>query len=416
MKTPVFRRIFKRILISSLAGVLAGLGSAIFLYFLSLCTEARVSYPRIVCFLPLAGFFIGFAYWRWAKTAVKGIGLVVNEIQEPQGEVPLRMAPMVLIGTLVTHLFGGSAGREGTAVQMGAALAEQIKKWIPFDPEDRQIALMAGMAAGFGSAIGTPWAGGIFGVEVVGLKAGKWGKLPYCLISSFIAMGVTILVHAPHTHYPNIFLPAFSLGLLPIAAATGVVFGFAARAFIQMTRIVEHVQAVLVKPPWLRPFIGGLILVYCYKELSLDSYAGLSLPLIQGALEFPPPAGMFVIKAGLTALTIGSGFKGGEFIPLVLVGTALGSFFGQWLPLGFPLAGALGFAAVFGGAAATPLAAAVMAGEIFGLRVFPYSWVACLFSALVAGSRTVYVLDPLKCQKWRLVLEPYQTIIKSLRR
>lgn len=408
--------IFRRFLICGLAGVLAGTSTALFLFLLKICTDFRQQNEIVIWFLPVAGLLIGWCYWRWAGSASRGTALVLDEIHHPRDRIPLRMAPFVMIGTLLTHLFGGSAGREGTAVQMGGALAEQLGRFFKISHEDRRVVVMAGMAAGFGAAIGAPLAGGVFGVEVIGRLTGKWRALVYCLFASFVANGVAVIMRAPHTQYPNVMIPALSLKAFSVAAIMGILFGLLAWAFVTLTAFVEHTHVRWIKRVWLRPFVGGLVLLWLYKTFQLTAYEGLSLPLLQGALEFPPALKVPVWKTLLTAITVGSGFKGGEFIPLVMMGTSLGSYVGQWMAIGYPYVAALGFAAVFAGASNTPLACAIMAAEIFGSALLPFSWVACTVSVLVSGSRGIYSAKRLEQSKFQVILEPYKAIVKGLRR
>ena len=152
---------------SILSGLLAGLAATVFLYFLDWATETRDLNPIIIWALPVAGFVIGWVYLKWGQKAGKGHNLILDEINDPKEVLPLRMAPLVLGGTLLTHLFGGSAGREGTAVQMGATLSDQLSRFFKIENIERKILLVTGAGAGFGAAIGTPWAGVIFGMEVV---------------------------------------------------------------------------------------------------------------------------------------------------------------------------------------------------------------------------------------------------------
>lgn len=395
---PLNPRSFHLLVLSSAAGVLAGLSSALFLYLLDLATHLRQTNLVLILFLPLVGFLIGWVYHRFAGRAAGGYNLVLNEIHDTRDMVPARMAPFVLGGTLLTHLCGGSAGREGTAVQMGAALADQLGIWVKVSPAERRSLLMAGAGAGFGSAVGAPLAGIVFGMEVI--RAGRFRFLAFaeCAVASFVAALVAHLVHAPHSLYPAAEVPGFEWHLPFLAIAFGAIFGLVARAFVAVEHLVEHAFARISYPP-LRPLVGGAALVALFWGLRGFRYAGLGIETIQAALRWPVAWMDPVYKLGFTALTLGAGFKGGEFIPLVFVGATLGSVLAAALALPVSLFASLGFAAVFGAAANTPLACALMAGELFGWGIFPYALLACYAGYLASGHPGIYGTQPLEGRK-----------------
>jgi len=380
----------KSINLSFIVGLLAGLAATVFLYALQYVTEAREHTPSLIWGLPMAGFAIAWVYHHYGKGTAGGTALIVDEIHEPREVIPLRMAPLVLIGTVVTHLFGGSAGREGTAVQMAASLAERVGQVSRLDPETRRILLAAGVGAGFGAAIGTPWAGAVFGLEVIRVRQWRWFALFECVIASWIGYFTTVLLGAPHSQYPGVAVPELTVKGLAWIIPAGLVFGLAARVFLWITHQIEaRAKRLTIYPPFVTAAAGLLLAVLFFLEGS-GRFEGLGIRYIQEALQnqasFRDPA----CKAFFTALTVGSGFKGGEFIPLVFIGTTLGSALGLVIPLGFALLAAVGFAAVFGAAAATPFACAVMAVEIFGLPITPFVLVGCVVSSYCAGPHRIY--------------------------
>jgi H+/Cl- antiporter ClcA len=377
-------------LFSLLIGVLAGAAAAVFLFLLDWATQLRVDRPSLIWFLPLAGLAIGFAFHYGGRSVEGGTGLILEEIHNPRRVVPFRMAPLVLMGTVITHLFGGSAGREGTAVQMGASLADQLSRFFTMENEERRILLVAGAGAGFSAAIGAPWAGTLFGLEVMQIGKLRFFALFECFVASFVAYATCRFLGAPHTIYPVVSLPAYDFTLIASVALSGIVFGLAAQGFMKLTHGVERLQKkVFTFAPW-RPFAAGLILVALYQLPDMLRYAGLGIPVILES--FTEPATWFdpFLKAGFTALTVGSGFKGGEFIPLVFIGTSLGSALSTLLPVATPLLAALGFAAVFGAAANTPIACTLMAMEIFGWQLGPLALLACWIAYQVTGHVGIY--------------------------
>ncbi len=384
------KNIYRWTLFSTLSGAMAGGAAAFFLILLDAATAFRNQNSVIIWLLPIAGFAIGWVYAKYGQDIAGGNNLILDEIHDPQKRIPLHMAPFIFVGTLVTHLFGGSAGREGTAVQMGSALSDQLTRFFKIEPTERQILLMAGAGAGFGAAIGAPWAGAIFGMEV----ARSGGLRPYvflpCLIASFVGYGVCLLLGAPHSQFPKPEIPDWNVTLFFGVAVAGLCFGLTARIFSFITHFVENFCQRWIKHPPLKPFLGGLLLVILYSLEGSYNYVGLGIPHIQNSLEtvanFKDPA----FKVLFTSLTVGTGFKGGEFIPLVFIGTTLGSALSLLLPVGFSLLAALGFAAVFGGASKTPIACTLMAMEIFGYQIAPFALLACYLSYYFSGAKGIY--------------------------
>ncbi|RYZ92798.1 MAG: voltage-gated chloride channel family protein [Proteobacteria bacterium] len=375
-------------LLPILVGLFAGLSATLFLWLLELATQYRLAHKGLIWLLPLAGLLIGEMYYRYGKDILAGNNLIIEEIHEPKNIVPLIMAPFILAGTLITHLFGGSAGREGTAVQMSASLADQIGRLFNCSHDERKILLTAGAGAGFGAAIGAPIAGIIFGMEVV-----RTGRLrPFAVVESAIAsiIGYSVIkvLHAPHTVYATDLMASYTIESLGSAVVAGFIFGMAAFLFIRFVHLIEHLQSAVKYPPF-RPLLAGILLIGLYHLAGFE-FAGLGLASIKAAFFEAVSVYFPVIKTTATAITIGSGFKGGEFVPLVFIGTTLGSYLSLWLPISLPTLAASGFAAVFAGASKTPVACTLMAIELFGIRIAPFALLACYASSLASGSRSIY--------------------------
>lgn len=376
--------------LSALAGIMAGISAAVFLISLQWVTNAHDLNPFLIWGLPIAGFAIGYMYHHYGRDISAGTNLILDEIHDPKKIIPVSMGPMILVSTLLTHLFGGSVGREGTAVQMSASFADQLSRIFKVNNEERKFLLAAGAGAGFGAAIGAPWAGVIFGMEMIHvgrLKPFAWFQ---SLIASFVGYYTAILIGAHHTDYGRVLVPAFDLQIIFFALIAGIIFGGAARVFIILTHFVEHFQQKFISYPPLKPFVGGLLLVALYNIEGSYRYVGLGIPAIQQALQDTASFADPIFKTLFTSLTIGTGFKGGEFVPLVFIGTTLGSALSLLLPVSFKILAAVGFAAVFAGASNTPIACSVMAIEIFGLPIAPYAIVACFASYHFSGVRGIY--------------------------
>lgn len=392
----------KLISVSLLAGILSGLAASLFLHSLKFVTTFREAHEWIIWFLPLGGLAIGLLYHHYGKDLAAGNNLIFDEIHDPKKKVPIIMAPFIYLGTVVTHLFGGSAGREGTAVQMAASLSDQLTSFFELSVIERRALLVLGAGAGFGAAIGAPLAGIVFGMEVIHVGKLKPFALLECLIASFSGYFITVLLQTPHTHYPQMPDTTFSFTALGYALIAGIVFGVTSRIFSKSTHVLEHSFSFIKYPP-LKPFVGGCILVMLFKMEGSYIYDGLGLDIVIRAFSMPESFLVPLKKLGFTALTLASGFKGGEFVPLVYMGSTLGSAFGTFLPSETRFFTSLGFASVFAGASNTPLACSIMACELFGWELAPYVLVSCYMSYYFSGHRGIYKSQRVLRHKHHLV-------------
>lgn len=372
-------------------GILSGTASAVFLVSLEWATRTRLNTPGILFLLPLAGFALGWLYYRFAGTAARGNNLVIEEVHSNRSRIPRRMAPLILIGTVTTHLFGGSAGREGTAIQMGASLADALRRVLKLEGEDRRLTIMAGISGGFASVFGTPAAGFVFGMEVLSVGRIRYEALVPCLAAALVGDLVTRALGVGHSHYPALAQIGIEPVLVLKVALAGVAFGVTSILFVEATHAVKFLHYRYIKYPPLRPLIGGVIVIALALALNTQDYLGLSLPLIQqsvsgaGVIPFA-----FLLKLAFTAITLGSGFLGGEVTPLFVIGSTLGYALGGLLGVDPAFMASLGFVSVFAGASNTPLACALMGIELFGGGSPIYLLIACIVAYLASGHRGIY--------------------------
>lgn len=393
-------------------GIAVGSAVALFLSSLDQVTQIHWRHPALLYLLPIAGAASALIYQRWGRSAEGGNNLIIEQIHSPGGGVPARMAPLVLIGTLITHLFGGSAGREGTAVQMGGSLAGTIGRWLRLSVDDTRIVLMCGVAAGFGAVFGTPLTGAVFALEVLTRGRTHYEALVPCLFAAVIGDRTTTAWGVGHTHYRIDFssLPvdgvAFGLLALKVAIAAGA-FAMASVLFARLTHGLNAELRRFVPQSWLRPAIGGGVVVLLVLLLGDRDYLGLGVsapPDAPGAVTIQScfrPGGAAWFSWGwkllFTAVTVSSGFKGGEVTPLFFIGAALGHSLGRLLGVPVDVMAGLGFVAVFAGATNTPLACTIMAIELFGTGAGGLSSsfivlaaLACFLSYFLSGPSGIY--------------------------
>lgn len=384
-----------------------GSAAAFFLWSLDRVTRLRFEQPWLLYLLPLGGLLVALAYQTVGGRSEGGTNLVVDEIHQPGGGVPRRMAPLILTGTILTHLFGGSAGREGTAVQMGGSIASAFARAFRVSPEALRVLLMAGVAAGFGAVFGTPLAGAVFALEVLVIGRIQYDAILPCLLAALVGNWTCEAWGIVHTRYDVAFMretltPShgfhFDPWLLGKVVLASAAFGLCATFFARASRGLGGVAKQLCPRPLLRPVVGGLAIIALVHALGTREFLGLGVwsphpqdltisSFFQQGNRVP---WAWFWKLLFTVITLSCGFKGGEVTPLFFIGAALGSALSGLLGAPNDLFAALGFVAVFAAAANTPLACALMGIELFGAQNAGYLTIACFVAYACSGHDGIY--------------------------
>lgn len=412
--------------------IIVGSLVALFLWLLDTVTNIRYQNNWLLYLLPLAGILIYFIYKYIGKNTEAGNNLIIDEIHEPGGGVPGRMTPLVLITTIITHLFGGSAGREGTAVQMGGSIANVLARWFKLEKAEIKILLMAGIAAGFGAVFGTPVTGAVFALEVLAVGKINYKALLPCFIASILADITCTAYGIHHTAYhidiaSNInnsisFIHLDIILLLKIVVA-GICFGLAGFLFSELSHSIKTYSNQFIQIKWLIPAIGGIIIISLTYLVGTTDYLGLGVTT-------PSANGVSIVssfhaggatywswfwKILFTAITLGMGFKGGEVTPLFFIGAALGNTIALLIGAPVDLMAGLGFIAVFAAATNTPIACTIMGVELFGGEYVLYYAIACFTAYYFSGHSGIYSSQRIGVSKFASKESDVNQTLKQIR-
>jgi H+/Cl- antiporter ClcA len=405
--------LFKWIFICSVVGILIGSATAFFLLSLDFVTKWRGDHFWIIYTLPIVGLIIGLMYYYYGGHAKKGNNLILEAHQNQEQKIPFKMAPLVFVGTILTHLAGGSAGREGTAVQMGGAIADQFTSLFKLNESQRKTILIIGISAGFAAVFGTPIAGAIFALEIMLFKNCRVADIIPCIVTAYIAHYTCLAWGIHHTIYNLPPIANFNIhSILPVFLA-GLIFGITALLFSNANVFWSKLFKKIKFEP-LRPFIGGIILVIAILllgtsfnsagDISLmnNKFLGLGIPTISNSFINQVGHFDFLIKLLLTTFTLSAGFKGGEVTPLFFIGATLGNVLFLFIPLPMALLAGMGFVAVFAGATHAALTGIVLGIEMFGFQAGVYIGLASVVAYFSSGTNGIYSSQIKQGAKYKL--------------
>lgn len=368
-------------------GVLAGLSSWVFLESLERVVAIFLENTWLIWGLPFAGVILGLVITKSGQEVEAGTALLLDEVHQPTSWVPRRLGPIVLGGTLWTHLFGGSVGREGTALQLSGWLTDLVARTLGLRADSRGRLLVAALAGGFGATFGVPLAGAVFALEVPSIGRLRSDRLVPALAASITGNEVIRLLGHHERQWP-VLLGSNSLDLLR-AIVAGVLFGLVALVFVELTNLVHRISHK-AKHRSIPMFCGGLSLSVLSLVIGTEAM-GLSEKLFNDPIDgIHVNAWSFVFKLVLTAITIGTGFIGGEVTPLFIIGASMGQVVAPLLGLNLQTGAAIGAISVFAAASNTPIACTIMGLEIFGRGVAAPMAISCAVATVVSGIRSIY--------------------------
>ena len=392
------RHVARWVALAVVVGVLSGLLSAAFLEALDWATDTRTTNDWLIYSLPLAGLIVGASYHYFGRGLERGTNLIIDQIHSQSEWVPLRLTPLIFGASVVSHVAGGSTGREGAALQLAAGVTDPISKKLNFNSADRSLMLITAIAGGFGSVFGVPVTGAVFALEVQRVGRVRYEALVPAFVASFVGDAVVRGLGIHHTHFPVIpsFDWNFSIGLK--AVLFGVIAGLIALLFVWLTHSIKKASAKYISWYPARPLIGGVVLMVLILVCGWRDYQGLSIPLAIEAFN-GSIGGQWGTKLLLTSITIGTGFVGGEFIPLFIVGALAGASFAHIVGANVVIFAMVGAVAVLAGATNAPLACTLLGVELFGGNGVLLFAVACAAAYAASGHTGIYHAQPVRAHK-----------------
>jgi H+/Cl- antiporter ClcA len=385
-------------------GMIVGSSAAAFLFMLELATQTREGNPWLIYYLPLIGLIVSWLYLKINPTLSNGNESILKTYLQDAGtnnKIALALAPLVFIGTILTHLGGGSAGREGTAVQMGASISYQFNRWTNLNAKEQRLLLCIGVSAGFGAVFGTPIAASIFALEFFSFKKTDWRFIIPTLLTALVADWTTTQWGIQHAHYQIVPFHTISFQDIGRIGIAGMLFGLVAAFYIWTSDSLTNLFSRIKYQP-LRAFIGGAILTLFFIMTAQEKMMGLGLSTIADAFIHQQGQWDFLIKLLLTCFALSAGFKGGEVTPLFFIGAVLGSSLISFIPLPISLLAGLGLIAVFAGATHCLLSSIVLGIELFGIEFALPIIIASAIAYLFSGSKNIYPGRPKDLLKEKL--------------
>ena len=390
----------KWVIFSMLVGLIVGLCGTAFYKGLYIVTQTRIEHPWLIFLLPFAGLLIVGLYHALKNSNDGGTNLVISAIHSGD-ELPLRMAPLIFISTLITHLFGGSAGREGAALQMGGSIGNSLGKLFRFDEKDKHIMIMCGMSAAFSSLFGTPMAAAIFSMEMISVGVMHYSALVPCVISSLVANGVASKFDVKNEFFLIDEIPKFNIITAIQISILAALCALLSIVFCILLHKTQDLYKKVFKNQYLRVFAGGCFVLAVTLMVGSQTYNGTGMNIIDNCISGTVRPEAFILKMLFTALTLGAGYKGGEIVPSFCTGAAFGCLYGNLFGFSPTLCTAVGMTSVFCGVTNCPITSLLISFELFGYDGMPYFLLSIAFSYMFSGYFGLYHSQKIVYSKYK---------------
>lgn len=376
--------------LAAIVGIVVGVFSSAFAYCLKRVTLIRGAHPMLLFLLPLGGLLIVYLYHLCGVQKDKGTNILLTAVHNANEDVPVFVAPLIFVSTLITHLFGGSAGREGAALQMGGSLGNSIGRLFRLEEGDRKILVMSGMSAAFSAVFGTPLAAAIFPMEMISVGIMHYAALVPCVFASLVANQFAMNMGINPEAFNIVDIPSVTLISSGKIILLGVLCGGLSVVFCLILRSAGFLYSKYIKNHYVRVAVGGLLVIGLTLLVGNFQYNGAGNELIEEAIAGNVPGYAFILKMLFTAVTLAAGFKGGEIVPAFCTGATFGCLFGHLLGISPSLCAAVGMISVFCGVTNCPIASMLIGFELFGFEGVTYLLMAIAISYLFSGYKGLY--------------------------
>lgn len=383
------RYFVKWILISIVIGTIGGVAGSIFSLGVSWATDARLSHDWLLYLLPVMGLMIVWLYHTFNEEGNRGTNMVILAISSNE-KVTFATGPLIFLSTILTHLGGGSSGREGAALQLGGSIGNSLGNLLKLDEKDKKIAIMCGMSAVFAALFGTPVAAGIFSLEVVSIGVLYYAALVPCIFTSYIGVGIARWAGIQGESFPITEVPPVTIQTAVYIVGLGILCAGVSILLCIMLHRSEHAYRKYFPNPYIRILAGSIIFILLTLLVGTRDYCGSSMALIEESIEGHVRYEAFFLKMVFTAVALGAGFKGGEIVPTLCVGATFGCLVGTLTGFSPSLCAACGMAALFAGVTNCPITSLVIALELFGYAGMEYFSIVIAVSFALSGYYGLY--------------------------
>ncbi len=379
----------KWLLLSAVSGAVVGVAGAGFHHCLDISSELFGNFSWLIFGMPLAGLAIVALYRISGFKEDKGTNMVFTAVRNGE-KISLKTAPLIFVSTCLTILTGGSAGREGAALQLGGSLTSFFSKIFHMNDNDYKILIMCGMAAGFSSLFGTSVAAAIFAIEMISVGSFCFAAIVPCTISSAMGLLVSSLLGVHPTSFVMTGLPELSISSIALVIVFSILCGLLGILFCVSMHFVKHMATKFIKNPYIRVVVGSVVIIILTLVLRTNDYNGAGMSVVERAISGEAEISAFILKLLFTAVTLGVGFKGGEIVPAFFVGSTFGCIIAPLLGLDPSFCAAMGLIAVFCGATNCPITSVFLSVELFGGSGILFFLIACAVSYMVSGYYSLY--------------------------